>query len=77
MTDSTFQDLGLAKFGSGRCAHCGNPTGLRQFKSRDGSVHIAHLGCAAAFFATMEASPPVAGEKIDQPGKPAPEAPAP
>jgi hypothetical protein len=77
MTDLAFQDLGLAKFGSGPCAHCHNPTGLRQFKYRDGSVHIAHLACAKPFFAAMEAPPPAAGEKTGQAAEPAPEAPSP
>jgi hypothetical protein len=60
-----FTDLGLAPFGSPRCAHCGNPTGLRKFRHEDGSTHVLHLACAKPFFAAMEA-PRVAGEKIDQ-----------
>jgi recombinational DNA repair protein (RecF pathway) len=63
---ATFQDFGLAPFGSPRCAHCGNPTGLRQFKYRDGSIHVVHLACAKPYFAAMDV-PPVVGEKIEAP----------
>jgi hypothetical protein len=54
---NTFTDVGLAKFGSGRCAHCGNPTGLRQFKYGDGSVHVLHLACAKPYFDAMDTAP--------------------
>jgi hypothetical protein len=77
MTDlSPYTDLGLAPFGSGRCAHCGNPTGLRKFRHENGSSHVLHLGCAKPYFAAMGTAP-AAGEKTDQAGEPAPEAPSP
>jgi hypothetical protein len=58
MTESdTFTDLGLAPFGSPRCARCGQPTGLRPFKHKDGSTHILHLACAKPFFVAMDAPP--------------------
>jgi hypothetical protein len=53
----TFTDLGLAPFGSPRCAHCRNPTGLRKFKYRDGSTHTLHLACAKTFFDAMDTAP--------------------
>jgi hypothetical protein len=71
MTDPAFTDVGLAPFGSPRCARCGQPTALRKFRHEDRSTHILHSQCARAFFDAMGA-PLVAGEKIDQAGEPAP-----
>jgi hypothetical protein len=57
--DTSPKDIGLAPFGS-KCAHCKQPTGLRQFKDSHGRVHILHPACAKPFCAAMDAALPAA-----------------